>query len=373
MASLVASVPLRWQGRMLRGLFALPAPMRRLLAGPPVSVDGQQLDTDAQLLLKMQRLSGVELHGTTVTDARAAVDNGGVLVDGARIEPVQTRELLLPRDIPARLYRPGRLPEGSPLLVFYHGGGFVIGSIGSHDSLCRFIAKHAGVRVLSVGYRLAPEHPFPAAVEDCLMAFKYAVSEAAALGADPKLIALGGDSAGGNLAAVTALQTTSGSNRPVFLLLLYPTVDATVRRRSRELFGEGYFLTDKGMDWFLSHYGPDQNAHSDPRMSPLLAEDLSGLPLTYIATAGFDPLRDEGELFAQRVAEAGVPVVLRRHEGLFHGFASMAGLGHGFRDATLEAASALRTGLAVGRNGRPRRKAVKPDELNGYPVGSWLA
>jgi acetyl esterase len=373
MASLAQSVPVRWQAIVLRALFALPTPVRRLIAGRPVRLDGQTLDLDAQLLLKMQRLSGIELHGETERLARAAISGGRELVDGPRIEPVTTKDLVLPNDIPARLYRPGELPDGSPLLIFFHGGGFVIGDLDTHDQLCRFLARNAGVRVLSVGYRLAPEDPFPAAVEDCLTAFKWAAAEATALGADPKLIALGGDSAGGNLAAVTALQAASGSPRPVFLLLIYPTVDATTRRRSRELFGNGYFLTDPGMDWFMERYVPDPATRSDPRVSPLLAEDLSGLPPTYIATAGFDPLRDEGELFARRIAEAGVPVVLRRHEGLFHGFASMTGLGHSFREATLEAASALRTGLAIGRNGRPRRKSVNADELNGYPVGGWLS
>ena len=358
---------------MLQAVFALPTPVRRLLAGAPVRLDGQTLDLDAQLLLKIQRLSGLELHGDNVRQARASIGNGRELVGGPVIEPVTTKDLLLPNDIPARLYRPGELPEGSPMLVFFHGGGFVIGDIDSHDQLCRFLARNAGVRVLSVGYRLAPEDPFPAAVDDCLTAFKWAAAEATSLGADPKLIALGGDSAGGNLAAVTALQVAGGNPRPVFLLLLYPTVDATVRRRSRELFANGFFLTDAGMDWFMERYVPDPAIRTDPRVSPLLAEDLSGLPPTYIATAGYDPLRDEGELFARRIAEAGVPVVLRRHEGLFHGFASMTGLGHSFKEATLEAASALRTGLAIGRNGRPRRKSVNADELNGYPVGEWLS
>jgi acetyl esterase len=373
MASLAQSIPLRWQARVLQAVFALPKPVRRLLAGAPVRLDGQTLDVDAQLLLKIQQLAGTELHGESVRSARATISGGRELVGGPTIEPVTTKDLLLPNDIPARLYRPGELPEGSPLLVFFHGGGFVIGDIDSHDQLCRFLARNAGVRVLSVGYRLAPEDPFPAAVDDCLTAFKWVTAEASSLGADPKLIALGGDSAGGNLAAVTALQVASSNARPVFLLLLYPTVDATVRRRSRELFASGYFLTDAGMDWFMERYVPDPATRTDPRVSPLLAEDLSGLPPTYIATAGYDPLRDEGELFARRVAEAGVPVVLRRHEGLFHGFASMTGLGHSFKEATLEAASALRTGLAIGRNGRPRRKSVNAEELNGYPVGEWLS
>ncbi|AHH93652.1 alpha/beta hydrolase [Kutzneria viridogrisea] len=375
MAGLGDSIPMRWQAKVVRGLFALPRPVRRLLAGKPVWLDGQQLDLDAQLLLKLQKLSGTELlNSTSAARARASLDASRELVSGEPIQPVDARDLLIPSpegDIRARLYRPARLPEGSPLLIYFHGGGFAIGSVDSHDNLCRFLAKHSGVRVLSVDYRLAPEAPFPAAVEDCLTAFKWAVAEADSLGIDPKMIALGGDSAGGNLAIVTAQQATSGA-RPIFVLAFYPTVDATADTASRKLFGEGFFLTGKAMDWFMEQYAPDPDTRTDPRMSPLLAGDLSGLPPMYLATAGFDPLRDEGEQFAQRVAEAGVPVVLRRHEGLIHGYASMTGIGQGFRDAVFEAAGALRTGLAIGRNGRPRRKSVDPAELHDYPVGNWL-
>ena len=185
------------------------------------------------------------------------------------------------------------------------------------------------------------------------------------------MIALGGDSAGANLAIVTAAQITSGT-RPIFLLAFYPTVDATSRLPSRAMFGDEFLLTADDMDWFLGHYAPDVDSRTDPRMSPLLAEDLGGLPPMYLATAGFDPLRDEGELFAKRVAEAGVPVVLRRHESLIHAYASMLGIGQGFRDAVFEAAGALRAGLAIGRNGRPRRKVVDPAELHDYPAGNWL-
>ncbi|MFD1147034.1 alpha/beta hydrolase [Saccharothrix hoggarensis] len=329
----------------LRFVFGLPAPLRRLIAGRPITVDGQRLHPEAQLLLRLQQLSGEDWQTTTPAANRLALTRSTALVCGPVIDGVAVRALSLD-GVPGRFYEPTGLADGSPLLVFYHGGGWVSGSLDSHDNLCRYLAVEAGVRVLSADYRLAPEHPFPAAADDAQTAFEYAVAHASELKADPRRIALGGDSAGGNLAAVTALHASSAV-KPVFLLLFYPAVDASVRRRSRELFGDGFFLTDRKMDWFLDHYAPSREAHTDPRLSVLLAEDLSGLPPTYLATAGFDPLRDEGEAFARKLAEQGVPVVLRRHEGLFHGYANILGVGGVFREAVAEAVGALRTGLAL--------------------------
>jgi acetyl esterase len=351
MSELAHSIPPGVLAAGLRMVFALPRPLRALLAGRPVVLDGQRLDPDAQLLLRLQRAAGLQLGGGSVDHARASLRVGCALVAGPALHRVRTRDLRIPSDtggIPARLYTPDGLAEGSPLLVFYHGGGWVVGDLDSHDAPCRRLAQDAGVRVLSVDYRLAPEHPFPAAVEDAATAYRYAVAEAAALGVDPTRIALGGDSAGGNLAAVTAHQAArNGEPAPAFLLLLYPGVDGTVRRRSRELFRDGFYLADDTMDWFADHYQPDRDQRADPRFSILLADDLSLLPPTYLATAGFDPLRDEGEAFAAKLADAGVPVVLRRHEGLFHGFANILGLPGPFREALAEAVGALRTGLAL--------------------------
>lgn len=351
MSKLAESIPTGVLTGVLRFVFGLPAPVRRLITGPPITLDGQRLHPQAQLLLKLQRLSGEDWTTTTPTANRTALTRSSAMVGGPAIEGVTTRPVLIPRaggDLPARFYQPVGLADGSPLLIFYHGGGWVSGDLESHDNLCRFLAVEAGVRVLAVDYRLAPEHPFPAAVDDAMTAFTYAVEHAAELGVDPDRIALGGDSAGGNLAAVTALQAArAGGPKPVFLLLLYPGVDASVRRRSRELFGQGFFLTDEKMDWFLDHYAPEQSVRMDPRLSVLLAEDLGGLPPTYLATAGFDPLRDEGEAFAEKLAQAGVPVVLRRYEGLFHGYANILGVGGIFREAVSEAVGSLRTGLAL--------------------------
>jgi acetyl esterase len=340
---------LRVQAAMCQVLYGMPKPVRRLIAGRPIRLDGQELSLDAQLLLRLQKLVGAELGGN-VERARAAVNDTRHLVGGKSIEPVSAREITIPSDggdIPATLYTPVGLPEPSGLLVFYHGGGWVIGTKASHDNTARFLALHAGVRVLSIEYRLAPEHPFPAAVDDAVAAFDYAHAKADELGADPGRIAVGGDSAGGNLSAVTAQVTTRrGGPAPAFQLLLYPATDFSTRRRSRNLFAEDLLLTEKDFNWFQGHYIPEGADLTDPRLSPLLAEDLSGLPPAYIATAGFDPLRDEGEAYAKRLQEAGVPTALSRQSDLVHGYVQFLGVGHRFREATAEAAGALRLGLS---------------------------
>ncbi|AXB45735.1 alpha/beta hydrolase [Amycolatopsis albispora] len=347
-------VQIRVQAAAAQVLYALPTPVKRLIAGRPIRMDGQELALDAQLLLRLQQLTGAELAGTSVERSRADLDVARHLVSGKPVQPVHTRELLIPAEageVPATLYTPEGLPEPSGLLVFFHGGGWVVGTRNSHDNTARFLAKHAGVRVLSVEYRLAPENPFPAAVDDALTAFDYAYAKAGELGADPARIAVGGDSAGGNLAAVTALVTTRrGGPAPAFQLLFYPGVDASTRRRSREIFGDGFFLTDAQMTWFIDHYAPEGVDRTDVRLSPLLADDLSGLPPAYLATAGFDPLRDEGEEYAKKLEAAGVPVALSRQEDLIHGYVNFLGVGRRFREATAEAAGALRLGLSKKKN-----------------------
>jgi acetyl esterase len=203
------------------------------------------------------------------------------------------------------------------------------------------------VRVLSVAYRLAPEAPFPAAVEDAITAFQVAVRNAGFLGADPEKVAVGGDSAGGGLAITTAHQTAlAGGVRPAFVLAIYPAVDFSQRRRSRELFGDGFFLTDAGMKWFERHYLGSWTDKSDVRLSPLLAPDLSGLPPTYLSTAGFDPLRDEGEELAARLEQARVPVTFSRQAGLVHGYFNMFNTSRSARAAVLEATGVLQKALS---------------------------
>lgn len=338
------------QGAALRALYGLPRRMRRLIAGRPIRLDDQELALDAQLFLRAREMSKLPpLSSGTPAKARHDLLAGAQIAAGEPIQPVAVRDLMINGSIPARLYTPDELPVGSPLLVYFHGGGFVIGSIETHDNTCRFLAKHARVRVLSVDYRLAPEHPFPNGVEDAIAAFKYAYANAADLGADPTAIAVGGDSAGGNLATVVSQVTTrEGGPKPAFQLLLYPSADATKQTRSKELFAQGFFLTKDDMDWFMGHYATDEQDKQDPRYSPALAPDLSGLPPAYIATAGFDPLRDEGEAYAELLRKAGVPVVLSRQADLIHGYANLLAIGTRFREAMFEAAGVLRTGLEIG-------------------------
>jgi acetyl esterase len=234
--------------------------------------------------------------------------------------------------------------------VYFHGGGWVVCDLDTHDNGCRFLARESGAAVLSVDYRLAPEHPFPAAVEDAFAAFRWAVENAADFGVDPAVIAVGGDSAGGNLAAVVSqLARDDEGPAPAFQLLIYPVTDLSTKRLSYELFREGFFLTEPHMDWYRDHYLPDLESARDPRASPLLADDLSNLAPAYIATAGFDVLRDEGEEYARRLREAGVPVALRRHRNLIHGMATRVGMGGVGQTMMLEAAAALRMGLATAK------------------------
>jgi acetyl esterase len=252
--------------------------------------------------------------------------------------------------IGARLYVPPAAGTQNPLplLVYFHGGGWVIGGLETHDDPCRFLATHAGAALLAVDYRLAPEHPFPAAAEDAEAAYRWAAANAERLGVDPSRIAVGGDSAGANLAAALCLTARdAGAPLPAMQLLIYPVTDAAGGAPSRRTFGEGFLLTSNDMDWFEERYLPEDSDRGDPRVSVLQAPDLSGLPPAYVATAGFDPLRDEGEAFAARLREAGAPVALRRHPGLVHTFANLTAICPTARAAMLEAAGALRMGLAA--------------------------
>ncbi|OLR89684.1 alpha/beta hydrolase [Actinokineospora bangkokensis] len=347
MSKLVNRVPVRVQAMTLKAAFALPQPLRRAIAGKPIRIDGQELALDAQLLLTLQRLSGQSLVVGDPVASRRALAASKDLVSGVPIEPVSVRGLDLD-GVPARFYTPGGVDDHAPLLVFYHGGGWVIGDLDSHDNACRYLALGAQVKVLAVDYRLAPEHPFPAAVEDSVAAFRWAVAHADELGVDPARVAVGGDSAGGNLSAVVAhQQVLAGGPVPAFQLLFYPGTDGTTKRRSRELFADGFFLTGEHMDFFIDHYFPAVDQRHDPRFSVLLAQDLTGMPPAYVATAGFDPLRDEGEAFADALAAAGVPVVKSRQADLIHGYINFTGIGTRFREALSEAAGALRTGLAI--------------------------
>jgi acetyl esterase len=345
----------RAEHRIVKAVCGLSPRAQRRLFGPPPCIDGQTLASDIHALLKLAEMAGGGsfLEGMGVEDARRVNREGAEVVAARppiRMARIEAIEVAGPAGaLPARLYVPERLPadEPPPLLVYYHGGGWVIGDLDTHDGLCRFLTAAAGVAVLSLDYRLAPEHPFPAAVEDCLAGFTWAAANAAELGADPARIAVGGDSAGANLATVVSmLARDAGGPMPALQLLIYPVTDAVGGQRSRELFSGGFLLTKGDMDTFEASYLPPGTDPRDPRVSVLHAPDLSGMPPAYVCTAGFDPLRDEGEAYAQRMREAGVRVALRRHPGLIHSFANETAISRSSRAAMLETAGALRMGLA---------------------------
>src|SRR3954452_549501 len=326
---------------------------RRLAGARPIEVDGHTLDPSVQLLLELRRRNGAKpWHAQTPQEARrsfAAESRVGALrplaVGAVRDLSVDGGD----GPVPARHYAPpAEGPEPAPLLVYLHGGGFVIGDLDSYDSVCRLLCRHAGVHVLSVDYRLAPEHRFPAALYDAKAALEWAFAHAAELGADPARVAIGGDSAGGNLAATVARRATrDGAPVPAMQLLIYPATDVESQWRSRELFRDGnLLLTTADIDFFEHHY-MGETAGEDPLGSPLLAGDLSNLPPALVATAGFDPLRDEGEAYAKALGDAGSTVILRRFGELLHGFVNLSPINPVCHDAMVEIAGVVRAMLAL--------------------------
>ncbi len=341
----------RLELRAARLLSTLPPRVQLGLSGrPPVRVDGQTLEPELQLALSvLERRGAPPLETLPPAEAReeyrrqTAVSGGvPVLVGEVRNLTVEGAEGRLA----ARHYAPDEPGGPHPLIVFFHGGGFVVGDLDTHDAPCRLLCRHAGAHVLAVDYRLAPEHPFPAAVEDGLAALRWAIAHASELGADPGRVAVAGDSAGGNIAAVSAWQAArEGGPGPVLQVLVYPTTNMVEPTRSHELFRGGFLLTRELLEWFAARYiaGADP---SDPRLSVMLADDLGGAAPALVVTAGFDPLRDEGEAYADKLRAAGVPVVLRRFPGLIHSFFSAVGASRVSREAVIEVAGAARALLA---------------------------
>jgi acetyl esterase len=250
--------------------------------------------------------------------------------------------------IPLRLYTPVAAGGTSlPAIVYFHGGGFVVGDLDSHDALCRTLANESGCLLLSVDYRLAPEHKFPAGVEDCLAALSWVEDNASRLGIDPNRIAVAGDSAGGNLAAVVCLLAEEqGRPHVAFQLLLYPVTSLRHDAPSVQAFGDGYMLNLPTLEWFATHYLPAGAERSDKRLSPLAAASHRGLPPAYIVTAGFDPVRDEGRAYAEALKAAGVAVQHVDYPTMIHGFCNMQAVVPIAGEALAAAAAALRTALA---------------------------
>ncbi len=270
----------------------------------------------------------------------------------AKVEDLQASGPAGP--IPVRLYRAlgTAADERLPVLVYFHGGGWTIGDLDTHDIVCREFANLARCAVISVDYRLAPEHKFPAAVEDAIAATHWTGRMAETLGLDPTRVAVGGDSAGGNLAAVVALTLRDAGGPPLAMqVLIYPAVDMTVDRESHRKFAEGYLLTRESIQWFVSNYLRGAEDVADWRASPLRASDLAGVAPAYVITAGFDPLLDEGKAFADRLHEAGVPVTYECFEGMIHGFVTMGGVIAAAHHAIYRAATGLKQAFARARRG----------------------
>jgi acetyl esterase len=269
-------------------------------------------------------------------------------LQGVPIGKVEDRAIPGPGgDIPLRIYTP--VAAGSdalPVLVYFHGGGWVIGDLETHDALCRTLANESGCKVVAVDYRLAPEHVFPAAVDDCYAALKWIEANGGGIGIDVTRIAVAGDSAGGNLAAVVS-QIAKAEKGPdiTFQLLIYPVTDTNVDTASYKANAEGYFLERDGMIWFFDHYLKDAD-RDDPRIAPLKAASLAGLPRAYVVTAGFDPLRDEGRAYAEALKAAGVKTEHVNYDGMIHGFFNLQGAIDVSRDAVKSAAKALKSALA---------------------------
>jgi acetyl esterase len=338
-----------WTGR---ALFSLPTPVLAALAGtPPPEAAG--LDPEALLLARLSRV-GPGHTGDAVPIAeqrrRVALEARAIAVR-PRL-PLDVGDHILPGpagDLRARLYAPHAAPAPAPLCVYFHGGGWAQCSIETHDPSCRLLAHLAGVRVLSVEYRLAPEHPFPAAADDAVAAYAHVAAHPERFGADLARLAVGGDSAGGNLAAVVALAARDDDAvvDPAFQLLIYPACDMAAKAPSVHIFADGFFLTEADMDWYSGMYVADDAQRSDPRASPLRATDVSGVAPAYVATCVPDPLRDEGEAYAERLRDAGVPVAVRRF-GQLHGFFNTTAL-RSSREAVAVLAGALAQGLAAPR------------------------
>ena len=332
----------------------MPISWVNIMVGPPVSVDGRTLDARTQWLLTLMKRSGQKaLHEGTVAEGRESYDAFLPLLSGKPhpVSEIVDRTIDGPGGkLRVRIYRPAdSVARLLPAILFFHGGGFTAGSLEGYDIPCRYFAARTGCAVVSVDYRLAPEHRFPAPIDDALASFRWLSAEAVSLGIDPARLVVGGDSAGGAIATVLA-QFTRGERRPPCLQwLIYPVTDFAGEFPSRSSCGDGFLLTAKDMMWFRDHYigrDPSQALLEDPRLSPLRAADLQGCAPALIYTAGFDPLRDEGRAYADRLQAAGVKTIHREFESLIHGFIGMRGVLQGAARAMDDMVAGLRHELA---------------------------
>jgi len=311
-------------------------------------VDGQLCDEDLAALLGFGDIIGAtDMASHNPEKARALMAESSMMVEDEVCTNVRVQDRVLIEgqlQLAARLYVPKDLTDTSPGIVYFHGGGFTLGDLDTHDRYCQHLAQDAGVRVMAIDYRLAPENPFPAAIEDGVAAFRCVARRAKEFDMDPTRLAVMGDSAGGNLSAVIAHRTKKDVIRPALQVLVYPAVDGTCAMKSHELFAKGWILTADQVDWFYHCYvGDDRAARIQPDVSPLYHPDFQGLPRALVYTAGFDPLRDEGIAYAEKLEKEGIPTRHYCFRSLTHGFVSMGGICAAARDA------ALQIGQEVGR------------------------
>lgn len=310
------------------------------------------LDPDTRNLLAMMQQLGVPDFSTLSPEQARALSLSPPPEQPTPVAACEDR--VLPTgtgNVSVRVYQPAA-PSGAGLLYF-HGGGWVIGSVESHDETCRELCQKAHLTVVSVDYRLAPETPFPGALDDCFAATAYVSQHGAEFGIDPTRLAVGGDSAGGNLAAAVALKARDrGAPEIAFQLLIYPVTDANFERQSCIDNAEGYFLTTRAMRWFWDHYVPDPADRAHAYAAPLQATSFKDLPPALVLTAEFDPLRDEGEAFADQLRAAGNQVAHSRYDGLVHGFFGMQQTVAAARPAMTEAVTALQDALTINEGAR---------------------
>lgn len=339
------------QGRLANLALRMPISWINILAGPSITVDGRTLDARTQWLLQLLARSGQKpLSELGVAKARSEFDAFHAIMGGspAPVGEIVDRTIGTPEGkMRVRIYRPaGSVARLLPAILYFHGGGWVIGSLEGYDLPCRFFCARSGCAVVAIDYRLAPEHKFPAAIDDALTAFRWLATNAASLGLDPARIVVAGDSAGGTLAAVVAQQMRGTAQPPCLQWLIYPATDLAADTGSHQSCGDGFLLTRADMEWFANHYLATPEQAADPRASPLRAADLSGLPPALVFTAGLDPLRDEGRAYAERLSAAGVKTVHREFESLIHGFIGMRGALQGAARAMDEMITGLRHELA---------------------------
>lgn len=328
---------------LVEALGALPGSLQKKIGAGRLDLPGHTLCPEVSMFLRlMGDIDAANPQNRPMDQVRAQTDLDAWTFGGREIPLHSVRALSIdadPRPIPARHYVGS--PDAKGVLLYFHGGAWVSGGLDSCDSICRYLARYADIHVVSVDYRLAPEHVYPAALDDAKAAYRYTLDHLASFGGVPCFVAVGGDSAGGNLAAALCRKVLSSDwPMPHYQLLFYPVLDVLNKSRAYQTFSSGYVLSEAQMDWAKALYAPEGN-YQDLGLSPATASSLAGLPAAYVATAEFDVLRDEGEFYAARLSAFAPATRLRRAPGLIHGFANMMGVSRTARAEMQRAAEAL--------------------------------